>query len=340
MLLSRTNAKRPAFTLIELLVVIAIIAVLIGLLLPAVQQAREAARRSQCKNNLKQLGLALHNYMSSLSVFPPAACYGINNASASWSMQARILPYLDQGNLQNLINFNLAYSDLSHAKVTAQRIPVLLCPSELNDRVRPSTSGGVDHYPLSYGANRGVWFVWNPLTQTNGDGAFGINTNYTSANFTDGLSNTIGLSEVKAFTQVYTNPGNSNTAGATRPETPGEVLALVGGTASPNAHTEWVDGKIHETSFTGTLAPNSDVISAGIDSDVASSTEKAPYLAPGAGTNPTFVTHAAVTSRSFHVGLVNSMLMDGSVRSVSENISLAVWRNLCTRSGAEVVGEF
>ncbi|MES2793072.1 MAG: DUF1559 domain-containing protein, partial [Planctomycetota bacterium] len=197
-MLPKPSNRRSAFTLIELLVVIAIIAVLISLLLPAVQQAREAARRSQCKNNLKQIGLALHNYLDALSVFPPASCFG-TTSSVSWSMQARILPYLDAANLQKLIDFGTAYS--VQPTVTQVRVPTFLCPSEIKDVPRPPAAvGGVTHYPINYGVNRGVWFVWDPAAGgSNGPGAFGVNSRYSAADFTDGMSNTVGLSEIKAY---------------------------------------------------------------------------------------------------------------------------------------------
>lgn len=324
--------SRRGFTLIELLVVIAIIAVLIALLLPAVQQAREAARRTQCKSNMKQLGLALHNYLSTVSVFPPAACFSATSSSVSWSMQARILPYIEQANLQNLANFNVSYGDPVNAAVTGTRIAVLLCPSDPNDKPRVSTTGGNNHYPISFGANRGTWFVWDPATQANGDGAFGVNTKYSAASFTDGMSNTIGLSEIKAFQPVYNKSNTATTVGSPIPATPDAAAAMCAGTLSANGHTEWVDGKIHETSFTGAFAPNTEIIKDNVDVDFVSVTEQAP--------TSTLATHAAVVSRSYHVGIVNSLLMDGSVRSISENISTLVWRALISRNGGEVVGEF
>src|SRR4051794_32291789 len=130
--------KRPAFTLIELLVVIAIIAILIGLLLPAVQKVREAAARLKCQNHLKQIGLALHGYEGVNGRFPPNGVYPPGaTAPASSSALARILPYVEQANLYQQINFNAAAN--SQTAVTSQRIPIYLCPSEVNDRAKPPT---------------------------------------------------------------------------------------------------------------------------------------------------------------------------------------------------------
>ncbi len=333
MLHNPRRVRRSAFTLIELLVVIAIIAVLISLLLPAVQQAREAARRSQCKNNLKQIGLALHNYLDALSVFPPANCYGVGNSAASWSMQARILPYLDAANLQNLIDFKSSYS--TQGNVTQTRVPTFMCPSEVKDTARVQAAPAATHYPLNYGLNRGVWFVWNPMTAQNGPGAFGVNTRYTAADFTDGLSNTIGLSEIKAYQVNYKGGSAGLASGSTTPSISTVLGYAAAGTVSATGHTEWVDGKIHETCFTATFTPNTDLIVGTDDVDYISATEKAPVTSGTAD-----ITNAAVVSRSYHVGVVNAMLMDGSVRSISENISTTVWQDLCTRNGGEVVGEF
>src|SRR5579872_1442081 len=140
MLFSR-RTKLRGFTLIELLVVIAIIAVLIALLLPAVQQAREAARRTQCKNNLKQLGLALHNYESVLSTFPPNLVPGgnFNYSAGNWGLLAYLSPYLDQTAIYNLMNLNAPtyastapfnIADPNNAKAAAIIVPSFLCPSD------------------------------------------------------------------------------------------------------------------------------------------------------------------------------------------------------------------
>src|SRR5579863_1826177 len=131
-------SRKKGFTLIELLVVIAIIAILVSLLLPAVQQAREAARRTQCKNNLKQIGLALHNYHDALLVFPPGYVdkngdpnsTPDNDLGPGWGWASFILPYLDQGNLYSQINFNLGVGLGANAQPSLVTLPVMQCPSD------------------------------------------------------------------------------------------------------------------------------------------------------------------------------------------------------------------
>src|SRR6476661_8254877 len=188
------SRARGAFTLLELLVVIAIIAILVGLLLPAVQKVRGAANRIKCANNLKQWGLALHNHETALGYYPSAGDY----PGSVWSAHARLLPFVEQDNLQKLINFSLPYS--AQPNVTQFRLPIGLCPSEINDRPRPpSTPTGATHYPINYALNQGTWFIYHPASGTSGDGAFGVGRRGRPGDFRDGLSNTVAMAEVKAY---------------------------------------------------------------------------------------------------------------------------------------------
>jgi prepilin-type N-terminal cleavage/methylation domain-containing protein len=323
--------KRSAFTLVELLVVIAIISVLVALLLPAVQAAREAARRTQCSNNVRQVILATHIYMGSYKEVPPAVCM-TPSGGGSWSALARVLPYIEQANLQNLIDFRYNYSDVTnapqHAQVTQMKIPPFICPSETKAVARVGSP--LTHFPLNYAVNYGTWMIHNAPTAQYGNGAFVVNAGITDAAFSDGLSNTIALAEVKAYQANLKNSSNPNSLGAAIPSTAAEVLAL-GGTFSTTGHTEWVDGKIHETGFTTVLPPNTKVTyeSGGVkyDVDFISKTESITSTVPS---------YAAVTARSFHTGIVQAALMDGSVRTMADSIELRVWRALGSRDGGEV----
>ena len=338
--MSRPHHRR-AFTLIELLVVIAIIAILIGLLLPAVQQAREAARRSQCRNNLKQIGLAVHNYVSTYNLLPPSMC--INPAvtsNSSWSIHGRLMPYMEQANLYNQIDLSVGWSNfpiISHF-----RVPVYVCPTDpKGDRERDTGSNGIWLKPTTYGFNFGTWFVFDPNTRQGGDGITYPNSNLNLAAVTDGTSNTLLASEVHAW-QAYTrNGGPPSTA---IPNTPAEVAVVADSglkdrifpaTADGSGHTEWANGHTHHSGFTTTLTPNSIVtyVYSGV-------TFNADYASRQEGSSTTSPSYSALTSRSHHEGIVNSLLLDGSVRSVSENIAQSVWRGLGTRAGNEVVNDF
>ncbi len=328
---------RKGFTLIELLVVIAIIAILIGLLLPAVQKVREAAARMSCSNNLKQIGLALHNYESVAEKYPPGGQYPVGVTSSDrYSVQARLLPFLEQGNLYAQIDLNA--TPATQLDVIKQRIAIYLCPSEPRDRARDQ--GGTPPkitYPLNYGANLGTWFIWDPATGQGGDGALAVNRGTRHADITDGLSNTVAFAEVKAYQPYVRNTSSPAGLNAPPPATPADVAALAatGSYRGEIAHTEWTDSPSHQSGVSFVFPPNTSVpfTASGATGDI-------DVLTQVEGSSPTKPTYSAVTSRSYHSGVVNVLLMDGSVRSVSNGVSLTTWRALGTRAGDEVVGDF
>lgn len=325
------NRQRAGFTLIELLVVIAIIGSLIALLLPAVQQAREAARRIQCKNNLKQFGLALHNYAETHSTFPPACVLPLNRVYDSYSAQARILPFVDQAALQSLIDFSTTYK--TQPQVTQVRIPMFVCPSEVNDRT--SVVNGQAYYPTNYAVSFGTWFAWNPANGTTGDGSFGVNSRIRSADFLDGMSNTIGMAEVKTYQPLLHDGGSPTGANVLPPSSPAQTVAY-GGTLDPGmAHSQWVNGMLVQTGMTTTFPPNTSAIATD-----GTSTFDVDFINTRLGTSATNISYGMITSRSFHAGMANVLMMDGAVRAIGSQTDLALWRSLGTRAGGEIVGDF
>lgn len=328
--------KQNAFTLVELLVVIAIIGILVGLLLPAVQAAREAARRMQCSNNLKQIGLALHNYESANKRFPPSATVDwtvtVTGNNGSWGVHGRILPYLEQANLYNVVDLTTAWD--FQMPIHNLQIPTYHCASDpRSSEVRVFGANRPNLYPTNYGFNLGTWLVINPTTRRGGDGVFFPNSFLRIAECVDGTSNTLFASEVRAWTPYTRNSGPSTTF---IPNTPAEAEVIVasGNDFKNTGHTEWPDGRVHHTGFTATLVPNSNVkyTHAGVLYQHADYNSWQEGRNGGAG-SPTY---AIITARSFHPSAVNAAMVDGSVHSISDSIDLQTWRALATRAGGEI----
>ncbi len=336
---SRFRNSRGGFSLVELLVVIAILAALLGLLLPAVQSAREAARRTQCQVHLRQLALAAHNHESAKGSFPPSALAVSGSGLAPWSGQSLLLPFLEGESLFTRIDFTKPYSDATNKSlappngVAALRVDVLVCPSEANVRpVMDAATGTPKYFPLNYGVNVGEYFVYDPATRSEGSGAFVPFRQLKAGAFADGMSRTLALAEVKAFT-----PRAQDVAGmpATAPAAPAEVTGLMAGGAwsAEAGHTEWVCGRALHTGFTTTFPPTTVVphVRDGNTYDVDISSTREGIAPPGP-------TRAVVTSRSYHGGIVNVAFMDSAVRAISGDIAAGVWQALGSRAGNESAG--
>jgi prepilin-type N-terminal cleavage/methylation domain-containing protein len=334
-------SRRSGFTLIELLVVIAIIAVLIALLLPAVQSAREAARRIQCTNNLKQMGLGLHNYESVAGAFPPSDIVQGTGNQVTWaggfSVHARILPLMEQGVAFNAINFVFSHLGAANVTVVTLSMSPFVCPSDINKDERtqfpPFTELNATASVTSYGVSAGDWFVWNGFNGPDSRNAFLVNKSRRIAEFTDGTSGTLLATDVKVYNPLCgpfspIPPGMTPTTVPT-PYVDPLTAAPAYATCTPGrGHTFWADGNSHETAMTTAWPPNKNIS----NSTGASELDYETALIVSGGP-----TYAALTARSYHPGGVNALSGDGSVRFVKSTIDGMVWRALGTVGGGEVV---
>jgi len=326
-MLASPRRFRPAFTLVEMLVVVAIIGVLIALLLPAIQSAREAARRAACSSNLRQIGLAMANFESSKGYFPPTY-FG----TGEWSVLALITPFVEQTTLFDAADFKKPYDQITinGKQFAAHRVPIFQCPSEPRPELR--ISGLRQFYPNSYGVNMGTWLVWDPAANggkgTLGDGVFGPLHGTPAQWIGDGLSNTLCAAEVKTYNNYYRNAGTPSPE--TIPNTPTDICPLMTGEFKDTGHTEWTDGRVHHIGFTTVFTPNTDVQCNGKTNLDYNSWQE--LKAPNPSNNKTY---AAITSRSHHPGQVQVVMMETSVRAVSDDVDLATWRALSTRNGKD-----
>lgn len=338
----RRRNDRSAFTLIELLVVIAIIGIMMSILFPAVQMVREAARRTACLNNVRQVVLALHNYEGARRHLPPSYeldSGGLATGNGSWSIHGHLLPYCEQANAYRMVNLEEPWSSPYNKAtgVPTLRVAMYLCPSEVNDVVRIDTSTGEPKvYPQNYGFNFGSWLVYDPVDGERGDGAFYVNSKVKMGHIQDGTSHTLCVAEVKAFTSYIRNTDDPG------PIPPTDPNAFVGLGASDiklgpilhknTGHTEWCDGRVHHSGFTTVFTPNTVVPYEynGDTYDIDVNSEKE-------GNSTDKVTYAAITARSYHAGgMVSTAMLDGSTRSLSDLIDLNLWRSLGTIAGREV----
>ena len=334
--MSRGDRTQRGFTLVELLVVIAIIGVLVALLLPAVQAAREAARRTQCANNMRQLALATQNYHDTFKRLPPSTIVNrmltSTGNNGAWGVHGRILHFIEQGNLYDQVDISVGW-DYQEA-IDGLKIPVFCCPSDLAaNRPRDPGKGKVTLYPTSYGFNLGTWFVYDPQTGQGGDGVFYPNSFLRLSSIHDGLSNTVLCAEVKGWNAYTRNGGPSQ---VTIPNTVDEAIAVVnsGAQFKNTGHTEWPDGRVHHSGFTATLAPNTRVPHEKDDRVWDADFNSWQEGKNGGAGSPTY---AMITSRSYHPTIVQAAFVDGSVQAISENIELENWRAMATRNGGEII---
>jgi prepilin-type N-terminal cleavage/methylation domain-containing protein/prepilin-type processing-associated H-X9-DG protein len=328
---------KHGFTLVEILVVIAIIGLLIGLLLPAVQAARESARRGQCMNNLKQSALAVHNFQAARGTYPPSLVwnYVVGANTNDWSVWARVAAYLEESALSDYVlpSRTQEQTIINGIPFSAYRIPTFVCPSEPNAMTKVDDSGNPNAYPVNYGVNLGTWLIFNPNFKTIPSGAFYPNSTLGPKNFTDGLSNTIMAAEVKMWTPYY----NKGKGGSTMPTTPSAICSIgyvgqIGPQLIDNTgHTEWADGSTWHTGMTTTFTPNTPVIC-----NYSGTVVDVDFVNRNENSSKTKNTYGALTARSYHPGLVNVSMMDGSVHTVSDTIDLTTWQAISTRAGGEM----
>jgi prepilin-type N-terminal cleavage/methylation domain-containing protein/prepilin-type processing-associated H-X9-DG protein len=335
--------RKNAFTLVELLVVIAIIGVLIALLLPAVQAAREAARRMQCSNNFKQFGIALHNYHSVFDVFP--------GTGTGFSVQAKLLPYVEQVSLHDLIDYKISamggaagsmYVNSDHYPAVGAKIAMFNCPSDGENNIFENALANTDPPTPFTGGNYMVCIGSGPnqtyAIQSKTDGLFYFNSQTGFRDITDGSSNTLAMAESLLGNHLNSSDlqDSKRQIGVTTALTAGgpggggsfgfpQLAGFTGGTSQPNWDTvlagctswqgdracTWFIGRSRFTSFNTYLPPNS----------------RYPDFVPSSGGQSQLGLHFA---RSNHSEGINILRADGSVQFLNDTINLILFQAMAT----------
>lgn len=344
-----TNQKRHGFTLVELLVVIAIIGVLVGLLLPAVQAAREAARRMQCQNNLKQLGLAAHNHESALRTLPPGFRGNPVNGAPyyfdTWGPLAYLTPFMEQSNVYNSIDLSLTMFQLvppfgiQAPDAVRTRVPTFMCPSDTMESVCSDAYAIPGEFaPNNYafcmgtGTTRGVTGWLGSPYEADGI-AFG-KSKIRITDIKDGSSNTVMASErlLGAGEERTELPDRAGLNPQTMYVNPNAEVNDANCSASLRINFSqrrmytWVAGDPRCTIYNHYYAPN----------DRRNPDCVANFVGTPSDPLARSTAHSFSTARSQHTSGVNVLNGDGSVRVVSDSIDLVIWRALATRNGGEV----
>jgi prepilin-type N-terminal cleavage/methylation domain-containing protein/prepilin-type processing-associated H-X9-DG protein len=337
--------RQRGFTLIELLVVIAIIAVLIALLLPAVQQAREAARRTQCKNNMKQMGLGIHNYESTYSRFPSAGegeNFSAIDRYINQSMFVAILPFIDQAPLYNQFNFNFHYSNSVNFVPASAKIAAFLCPSNGYAGTDYRGYGVIDYMPIGYTDIDPVTGLrnkhQNPGIALNAtkDSALGLYGNKI-ADCLDGTSNTMAVGEDtgRLFVQVTspTSITGAYTQALTINNNGWDTTMMCGASGTNTCPYRWADGDTGNGVSGPANGPSGATLTFVNNNKIpAGGPATCPWNTNNCGPNDEIF--------SLHVGGAHILLCDGSVRFVSENLNIQIGRMLSDRSDGGNIGEF
>ena len=301
---NRTRSKSHGFTLVELLVVIAIIGILIALLLPAVQAAREAARRLQCSNNLKQLGLGLHNYHDAFKCFPPGHTLYSSVLNDAFTWPLFLWPHVEQNALYEQNDFNSNWGSCgTNAALLGTVLDGFQCPSD-----GESEFGHTCRTRNSYVANTGIGHLRKEVPPSQQPGIFMQNKSLKFRDIRDGTSTTAGISEI----------------------------IKVGGGYEYRGTWSYPEGCHYQHDRTpNTRIPDEMRIG------MCAATDANHVHAPCIGTYSNHLTrNMLVSARSWHPGGVQVMLMDGAVRFASDTIALDNWMALGTAHGSEVLGEF